>query len=498
MLQRAPTITIMGLTMRLNRSTIAQCIRSQDGAVAVIFALALTALIGFSALGVEVGLWYMEKARLQEVADTAAMAADRELAAGTGKISAAATLASQMNNCTGATNCSIDPPTTFRTASSPSVDNGVQVVARTTVTPLFAGLFVQTNANGTLPITATGKAAYTIQSSGGVTGCVLALDSHAAYTLWLKNNASTTCSVMSNSNCQGPNSATCTLDATTYGSYSCSHSVDPQCGASISESSMSSLYLSNNATITGTGTAAGKIYLANNASITTKVPNATRVDDPYAGVSLSVPSSTSNAIVAGGNGSSSGQAIDISIGSGSCSTNPIVYSNNIYVNIHPGCYNGWNLKNNVVVTLYPGTYIIKSQFSVSNNARVTGTSGTTLVFSGDYAIDIGNNAILSMVAPTTGTYAGIALMGDPNGVATVVQTFSNNATLNIKGAIYFRRQILNLENNAVGGGSNGCTQLIARRVLLSNNAGIGLNCAGVGTSDISIGQAVTKIVDIVE
>ena len=488
--------------MRCIRTLILELFRQRRGSVALIFGLASPAIIGTAALGVEVGIWYLDQARMQEVADSAAMAGARELAAGTGMVSAAVTRSGTLNNCTSGSGCSLGTPTTFTTSGS-STTNGVQVTASMTVTPLLAGLFVPTNANGSITIAATAKAAFTQSASGGSTGCVLGLDSGADYTVALNNNASINCNTVSNSKCQGKNSSTCTLDATTYGSYSCSSSIDPQCGAKLSSASTSSLFLSNNASIGANATAAGVIYLNNNASITgTKLANSTQVADPYRSLSLSVPTATGSPVIAGGNGSTSATAIDISIAANTCSTAALTYANNLYLHIHPGCYNGWNLQNNVTVTLYPGTYYIKSQFTVGNNAVVTGTGGTALIFAGSgsssYAINITNNASLTLVAPSTGSFAGIALMGDPAGTATLVQSFSNNASLNIKGAIYFRNQIIDFENNAASGGSCGCTQVIGRRVLLSNNATLGLNCTGVGVTPIEIGQQVTTIVDLVQ
>ncbi len=477
-------------------------LRNRRGAVAIIFALIAPVLIGFVALAVEVGLWYMIKARMQGVADAAAMAGDRELAAATGKLAAAVTLEGTLNNCNTSENCTLNTPTTFRTASSPNTDNGVQVTAQTTITPLLAALVMSTNPNGTITISATGRAAFTSQDSGGTVGCVLGLDNNAAYTVTLNNNAKINCPVMSNSNCQGPGSATCTLDATTYGSYpGCSPSIDDQCGAGINDNDISSLYLANNARINSSGAAAGLIKLDNNAKITTKITNATLATDPYAAITVTAPTATAAPTIAGGNGSSSAKAIDISIAANTCSTAALTYSNNLYLQIHPGCYNGLNVANNIWITLYPGTYYFKTQFSVGNNASVIGTSGTTLVFVGSgaasYAITISNNATLSITAPTTGPYAGLALLGDPNGLATKVQSFSNNATLSIIGAIYFRTQILDMENNAISG-ANSCLQLIARRVLLSNNATLGTNCTGIGTTPFMVGQHVTPIIELVE
>ncbi|CAK0766652.1 hypothetical protein CCP2SC5_30057 [Azospirillaceae bacterium] len=478
-------------------------LRDRRGVAAVIFALAAPTMIGFVSLGVEVGLWYVAKAKLQHIADAAAMAGDRELAAGTGQVEAVVSLSGHLNGCTSAKKCALDPPTIFRTASSPSIDNGVQVVAYSEINLLFSRMFLKTTPEGVIRIHATGRAAFINKATGGVPGCVLGLDNAAAYTVSLKNNAIVNCNVMSNSKCQGPGSTTCTLDANTYGSYSnCDPSVDPQCIATTRTKSVSSLNLLNNARINATGSAAGTIYLANNAIISgTKIPNSTQVPDPYSTLTVSTPTATAALITGGGNGGSVAQAIDISVPDNTCSITTVTYDNNQYLHIRPGCYNGWSMMNNVHITLDSGTYRIKSKFIISNNAFIDGTMGTTLVFVGSgnnsYAIDINNNAFIKITAPNSGPYQGVAIMGDPNGKPTIVQTFNNNTIFNVKGAIYFRSQIINMENNAISD-LNGCLQVIGRRVLLSNNATFGNNCLAIGTKDIMIGQHITEIIDLVE
>jgi Flp pilus assembly protein TadG len=52
---------------------------SQKGAVLIIFALLLTALVGFSALAVEVGRWYLARAELSKAVDAAALTAARNI-----------------------------------------------------------------------------------------------------------------------------------------------------------------------------------------------------------------------------------------------------------------------------------------------------------------------------------------------------------------------------------------------------------------------------------
>ncbi|HEV2099018.1 MAG TPA: pilus assembly protein TadG-related protein, partial [Stellaceae bacterium] len=56
--------------------------RDQQGVVAIIVAIAATALVGFTALGVETGLWYTIKRQNQSAADAAALAGAYERAAG--------------------------------------------------------------------------------------------------------------------------------------------------------------------------------------------------------------------------------------------------------------------------------------------------------------------------------------------------------------------------------------------------------------------------------
>lgn len=54
--------------------------RDEDGAFAVLFAILLVVIIGFSALAVDVGYWYASKRQLQTAADAAALAGCNDLA----------------------------------------------------------------------------------------------------------------------------------------------------------------------------------------------------------------------------------------------------------------------------------------------------------------------------------------------------------------------------------------------------------------------------------
>jgi Flp pilus assembly protein TadG len=226
----------------------------------------------------------------------------------------------------------------------------------------------------------------------------------------------------------------------------------PGCGVATNSTSGSSISLGNNAIIGGNVTTAGDI--SGSGTVTgTVTKQASAATDPYASVSFTTP--------AGPNPSTSGSTLS------------------------PGVYtSGWTFGNNTTKTLEAGVYYVKSGISFGNNVTINGT-GVTIVIDGNYAISSGNGLALNLSAPTSGLTKGIALYSSKNNSSSVTQTFSNNATLNVTGALYFPSQSVQLDNNVSTTGPS-CTQIVANKLILSNNATITLkpSCTGVGTTDI--------------
>jgi len=122
----------------------------QRGQIAVLFALVITALIGFLALGVDAGRAYVERRRLQNAADAAVLAGVQQLALGNRSNAAlAAVQYAQRNgvpdtdgNAANDVNANVsieyidanDNPTTLQQAV------GLRIVARKPLNMLFAGL----------------------------------------------------------------------------------------------------------------------------------------------------------------------------------------------------------------------------------------------------------------------------------------------------------------------------------------------------------------------
>jgi hypothetical protein len=107
------------------------------------------------------------------------------------------------------------------------------------------------------------------------------------------------------------------------------------------------------------------------------------------------------------------------------------------------------------LNLAPGTYYFANTLNVRSGATLTGT-GVTLVFSCSTACPAGEpgkfnfeaGSTVAITAPTAGTYAGMAIMFDPNGSSGTPNQLSGNVTLD--GAVYGKNVGFNMGNaNAV-------------------------------------------------
>jgi Flp pilus assembly protein TadG len=399
---------------------------NDSGVTAVLTGLALTVLMGFAGLAVDAAYWQLNQRNMQGAADQAAFAAAHVADAGATAAVATTTakgVAAQFGFVDGQGNVTVTvnhPPA--QSACCNGVGTDWEVVIRQTQPMWLSGVLLNT-----APV-AVGRAVANQSGAPGGIACVIALDTGAANALHLNNNAS--------------------LPSTT-------------CGAASNSSSADALTLSNNASIAGPVNVVGQYSLANNATLSNSsvVENGAAVTDPYAG--LSYPASF-----------------------GSCTGQAHSAGNNGTLNLTPGHFcSGWSTGNNATVNLAAGTYYVDGGISLGNNATVTGSGGVTIVISDNSAVDIGNNATLTLTAPNASSgqpFPGIAIMSLSTSTS-VTQTFENNTTLDITGAVYFRNQTLSFKNNGMTG-TTGCTQLIARIINLSNNVRLDTSCSGVGTT----------------
>jgi hypothetical protein len=165
--------------------------------------------------------------------------------------------------------------------------------------------------------------------------------------------------------------------------------------------------------------------------------------------------------------------------------------------LQPGRYSSITISSDNV-TFAPGTYFVEGgNFSVTGlnlsgsevTIVLTHATGSTTV--GTFTMQ-GNASIGSLTTPSSGTYAGMAIIQDPAAAKYTLQnsgnvtcgtncnTFQGIATSTIVGAVYIPKGFVSMKGAASNSGS-GCTQFLADIVSLSGTPSILVNnCDGTG------------------
>jgi hypothetical protein len=398
-------------------SIVQRFIAGRQGSVAVQIGVGLAVLVGMAGLGTEGTFLIYKHRQMQSAADSAALSGAMALyeASPRDPESEARAVAARLGFVHGADQVTVTVNVPPASGAQAGNSGAVEVIISQPQDLSILSMFGEDSVN-------VGTRAVAIRSATG-RFCVLALDMTANQSMYVSNNAALT---------------------------------DPNCGVAVNSNSSTALVVNNNAAIYGPVISRGAFSLSNNAHLygSPLIQHGTAIADPYANVQLQTP-----------------PACTAQSGSG---------SNNVTRNLTPGHFcSGWDFKNNVTLNLAAGTYYIDSKLSLKNNVVLNATTGVTIVVNGNYAIDINNNAIINLTAPDSGDYAGLAFFGLRNATSSVLQKFSNNAILNIEGAIYFPNQILEIDNNGTTH-SNGCTHAIARTMQFMNNAMLSNNCEGTG------------------
>lgn len=403
------------------------------GSIVIEMAIMLVAVLGFASLGTEIGILLWTSRQMQSAADSAAYAAATARMRGypadyAAEATTLAAAAGFVNGRNGVTVTVTDPPATGAYAGD---SNAVAVAIRMPQTLRLAALFKK----GPWHLFARSVAFI----DWNAVACVLALDPSATAAVLLQNNAAVTapdCAVAANSNAAG------------------------------------ALSLDNNARIDGAVNVVGSWTLSNNAEIngSPRLEYGAAIEDPYQDLALPspLPPCTAQNAIAGQGGT---------------------------LDLYPGNFcNGWKIGNRGTINLAAGTYYLAGGMKLGNRVTIDGSAGVTIVISDDSAITITNNTQLTLTAPGPSSgepFPGIAIMGLSTG-GNVTQEFGNNASFNIKGAIYFPNQLIDFANSAeVAPG--GCTQIIGRMVTLANDVAIEANCTGVGVEPLLYASGVKLV-----
>lgn len=375
---------------------------NERGAIAVQVAVMLVVLLALVSLGVEITLVLVKHRQIQTTADDAAMAGAAALAlpASADTEAKAVSAAHGFVNGQAGTVVTVNNPP----LSGPhTADNKYVEVIISQPQPVVLAKLLRPG-----DFDVGGRAVAALVSTSGTDFCMLGLQK-TGYAVEIMNNVNL---------------------------------ANPTCGIASDSTSAGSVYLHNNAIVSGPISAAGTIWRDNGAATTGTpiVENGPGFADPY------------------------------KVDNG---TPPVTCLTQSGTTLNPGHYcSGLNISG--TLNLNPGTYWIDTKFVMANGAKLIGT-GVTVIINGNYAIKLGNNYTLQLQGQTSGTYKGIAMMGASTTYQD--QQFDNGGVLSIKGAIYFPNQKLHFFNNLDTSGSN-CIQLIALRLQFENNVGFNYNCTG--------------------
>jgi hypothetical protein len=141
--------------------------------------------------------------------------------------------------------------------------------------------------------------------------------------------------------------------------------------------------------------------------------------------------------------------------------------------------------NDKTLTLGPGIYVIDGdQFSINAGWTINATNATiylTKKQATEFAnLKVNGQIVFNVVAPTTGPTRGIAFMADPGTPTSSAIDFGGSSTLNVTGALYAPSTEISISGS---NGSSGCTQVVARSIVLNGSNTLRHECAGVGVSD---------------
>ncbi len=399
--------------------------RSRRGSVAIQLGLLMTVLLAVAGLGSEITFLLFKQRQMQAVADSAAMGGATALMRGYPadfRIEAKAIAASE-GFVDGVAGVAVVVNRPPTLGSHAGDNASVEVIVSQPQTLGMVSLVTSTSFS-------VGARAVAAAGSGGAF-CIIGLGTAASGVVTIKNNG-----VVSS----------------------------PTCGVGVNSNSDSALTLENNAAIYGPVSVVGKYSLAGNAHLYYQTPpyprqNAEPFTDPYASVSLNAAGASARTQPTG------------------CTV----------CQLQPGRYaQGLDYASGVTLNLAPGVYYIDTRLNLTNNVTVNATGGVTLVINGSYAMNVGNNLNMSITAPKSGPTAGISLASIRSASSSITQKFSNNATLNLTGALYFPNQTLQFDNNSAINTPT-CGQLIARMVSIQNNANLKTTCSGTGVAPVTAG-----------
>lgn len=410
--------------------------RNERGNVLIITAAAMPLLIGSAGLATDTIQWALWKRDLQRAADSAAIAGvyERIQTGGTSTLTTAVD-----NDLTTTQNSPMalyeDP--IIGTPADDTVNdlvNQVSVTLRVQKSLTFSSMFM----SAAPIITATSTAA---SVPGTDDYCVMALETNAANTgVTIGGNAKITmdCGIISNS----PSANDCLIN---NGNAS-----------SVSATVMACV---------------GGLRFSRNWSVPKYDPYTEAVDDPYA--DINVDREDMECMDVGGNKPLLGTSTSRNFNGANAS---VTLADARELNASVNCFRGLSVGAGETLTLPSGTYYIGEAGAdiqgTLNCASCTIVLTRTTTAAAVGTLRVNSNGLLGITAPNddSNPYNGIAIFQDRAAVDnTNANRINGDSATHVEGAIYFPKQEITFN----GGGTEDmvCTRLVARRLIITGNAG---------------------------
>lgn len=424
--------------IRIPKIQIGEFFRDETAATAIIVAVTFPLLVGGMALGTEAGYWYLSQRKLQQTADLAAYSAAVQLRSGYSErivIQAATEVAFSNGMRTD------DDTIVVRTPPSSGIRSNVKSAAEVEITRHQSRYFSLIYDNNLIEMRARAVAEYI----NGGDACLLALDPTAAGAITVSGSSEVLfggCDVATNANDQ---QAFLMSGGSVKLSTGCVHSVG------------------------GAQTTSG-LTLTDCEAPRTQAPVTI---DPYADIAQPTLMGTCASSEVGSNGTA---------------TNIVpTEAHSLGVPLVRYC-GGLDVKG--AVHFDPGLYIIDGgTFNINSQSDISGTD-VTFFLTGGAELSYNGGASINLSAPTAGPLSGFLFFGDRND-GGAQHTINGTSGSDLNGAIYLPSGDLNYSGNFTG--SNGCTQIVVRRVTFTGNSALSVDCSASGTRRIAVGEAISLI-----
>ena len=368
----------------------------ESGQAMVLVAVAMTMLVGFAALVIDIGQAHYEQSRVQAAADASALAAALEIG----------------GPCSSVANCSA-----MQTAAQQAlVENGMtgSTLATQCGSSAATGITLMVN-NGPCALGSN-------DPNSGNSDYVETVVTEVEPTYLAKALGINSMKISARAEAKIGNSQFC-VDVQDPGSVAFDDSGSsvlnaPTCGIDINSSANNGLTISGSATIDANAVEVHGPKDSTSGNI--KFPGA---QPAFGAPSLIDPLNWLNSQAPSTSPCTPGD------------TNTVQISATTNTTLSPGVYcGGIRISGSSPVTFNPGTYVITGStgLSVSGSSRLTGT-GVTFYFSQGSLVMSGSSTV-TLVAPTTGTYAGVLIFQSPSDATPM--TISGSSSSAYQGAIY--------------------------------------------------------------